>query len=92
MRSGRWSRSCARAVVTDGTFQFVRIAAGGIAPVPLRLAAVGSRLARQAGQRGRRSPKRRKQATSGAKPLPMTGYKLDLLEGVVRDLLERVVT
>ena len=31
-----------------------------------------------------------RQATSGAKPLPMTGYKLDLLEGVVRDLLERL--
>jgi len=26
----------------------------------------------------------------GAKPLPMTGYKLDLLEGVVRDLLEQL--
>jgi xanthine dehydrogenase YagS FAD-binding subunit len=31
-----------------------------------------------------------KLATSGAKPLPMTGYKLDLLEGVVRDVLERL--
>ena len=30
------------------------------------------------------------QATSGAKPLPMTGYKLDLLKGVVQDLLERL--
>ena len=30
---------CARAVVAGGVFQFVRIAAGGIAPVPLRLAA-----------------------------------------------------
>ena len=30
---------CARAVVKDGTFQFIRLAAGGIAPVPLRLAA-----------------------------------------------------
>ena len=30
---------CARAVMKDGTFKFVRIAAGGIAPVPLRLAA-----------------------------------------------------
>ena len=29
-------------------------------------------------------------ATSGAKPLPMTGYKLDLLKGVVQDLLERL--
>jgi len=30
------------------------------------------------------------QATSGAKPLPMTGYKLDLLKGVVHDLMERL--
>jgi xanthine dehydrogenase YagS FAD-binding subunit len=29
-------------------------------------------------------------AASGAKPLPMTGYKLDLLKGVVHDLLERL--
>jgi xanthine dehydrogenase YagS FAD-binding subunit len=31
-----------------------------------------------------------RQATDGAKPLPMTGYKLDLLSGLVRDLLERL--
>ena len=31
-----------------------------------------------------------KLAMSGAKPLPMTGYKLDLLEGVVRDVLEKL--
>jgi xanthine dehydrogenase YagS FAD-binding subunit len=31
------------------------------------------------------------QAIAGAKPLPMTGYKLDLLRGVVHDLLERLV-
>ena len=30
-----------------------------------------------------------KQAIAGAKPLPMTGYKLDLLQGLVRDLLGR---
>jgi xanthine dehydrogenase YagS FAD-binding subunit len=28
-------------------------------------------------------------ATEGAKPLPMTGYKLDLLAGLVQDLLEQ---
>jgi xanthine dehydrogenase YagS FAD-binding subunit len=31
-----------------------------------------------------------RQATAGAKPLPMTGYKLDLLSGLVQDLLERL--
>jgi xanthine dehydrogenase YagS FAD-binding subunit len=29
------------------------------------------------------------QSTLGAKPLAMTGYKLDLLRGLVQDLLER---
>ena len=29
-------------------------------------------------------------ATSGAVPLPMTSYKLDLLSGFVRDLLEQI--
>jgi hypothetical protein len=28
--------------------------------------------------------------TAGAKPLPMTGYKLDLLSGLVHDVLERL--
>jgi xanthine dehydrogenase YagS FAD-binding subunit len=31
-----------------------------------------------------------REATSGARPLPMTGYKLDLLQAVVQGLLERV--
>lgn len=31
-----------------------------------------------------------RQSTAGAKPLPMTGYKLDLLSGLVRDLLEQL--
>ena len=80
---------CTRAVVKDGTFQFIRLAAGGVAPVPLRLAAAEAALqgkpanaatiAEAAGL-----------ATSGAKPLPMTGYKLDLLSGLVRDVLERL--
>ena len=29
-----------------------------------------------------------KLAVDGAKPLPMTGYKLELLSGLVRDVLE----
>ena len=74
----------------DGAFQFIRITAGGIAPVPLRLAAVGSRIAGQAGQCRQRLPSPQNRAISGAKPLPMTGYKLDLLKGVVQDLLERL--
>jgi xanthine dehydrogenase YagS FAD-binding subunit len=80
---------CARAVVSGGAFQFIRIAAGGIAPVPLRLVASEAAL-----QGAPASPANianaAKEATAGATPLPMTGYKLDLLRGVVHDLLERL--
>jgi len=31
------------------------------------------------------------QTSAGATPLPMTGYKLDLLRALVHDLLERLV-
>jgi xanthine dehydrogenase YagS FAD-binding subunit len=80
---------CARAVVSGGSFQFLRIAAGGIAPVPLRL------FASEAGLQGAPTSSATianaaRQATTGARPLPMTGYKLDLLRGVVHDLLERL--
>jgi xanthine dehydrogenase YagS FAD-binding subunit len=82
---------CARAIVADGAFQFVRLTAGGIAPVPLRLQAA------EAAMQGKPANALNiqvaaKLAISGAKPLPMTGYKLDLLEGVVRDVLERLAS
>jgi xanthine dehydrogenase YagS FAD-binding subunit len=82
---------CARAVVSDGAFQFVRIAAGGIAPVPLRLSASEAVL-QGAPASSANIANAARQATAGAKPLPMTGYKLDLLRGVVHDLLERLAT
>jgi xanthine dehydrogenase YagS FAD-binding subunit len=82
---------CARAVVSAGAFQFIRITAGGIAPIPLRLSAAEAVLqARPANPASIASAAQ--QAIAGAKPLPMTGYKLDLLRGVVHDLLERLVT
>jgi xanthine dehydrogenase YagS FAD-binding subunit len=80
---------CARAVVTDGTFQFIRISAGGIAPVPLRLSAAEAALHGKPANAANIA-EAAKQATAGANPLPMTGYKVDLLDGVVRDLLERL--
>jgi xanthine dehydrogenase YagS FAD-binding subunit len=80
---------CIRAVIAGGTFQFIRITAGGIAPVPLRLsaseAALNGRPANAAN-----ITEAAKQASAGARPLPMTGYKLDLLSGLVLDVLERV--
>jgi xanthine dehydrogenase YagS FAD-binding subunit len=80
---------CARAVVSGGTFQFIRITAGGIAPVPLRLAACEAALQGKPASASVMAEAAR-QATSGANPLPMTGYKLDLLQGVVHDVLERL--
>jgi xanthine dehydrogenase YagS FAD-binding subunit len=81
---------CARAVVTDGVFEFVRLAAGGIAPVPLRLSASEAALQGKPATPAAIADAAR-QATAGAKPLPMTGYKLDLLLGLVRDVLEQLV-
>jgi xanthine dehydrogenase YagS FAD-binding subunit len=80
---------CARAAIVDGKFQFVRLVAGGIAPVPLRLVACETALQGQAANPATIAEAAR-QAASGAKPLPMTAYKLDLLAGLVRDLLERL--
>jgi len=80
---------CARAVVSAGVFQFIRITAGGIAPVPLRLTASEAALQGKPANSAAIANAAR-QATVGAKPLPMTGYKLDLLDGLVHDLLERL--
>src|SRR5213075_1566956 len=80
---------CARAVIEDGAFQFVRLAAGGIAPVPLRLAAAEAALQGKPANVATIAVAAER-ASAGAKPLPMTGYKLDLMKGVVQDLLERL--
>jgi len=78
-----------RAVVSGGLFELVRVAAGGVAPVPLRLAQVES-AAQGAPATAATAAKAAEQAIVGAKPLPMTAYKLDWLKGLVRDLLERL--
>jgi len=80
---------CARTVIKDGAFQFVRLAAGGIAPVPLRLVAAETALQGKPANIATIAVAAER-AVSGANPLPMTGYKLDLLKGVARDLLERL--
>jgi xanthine dehydrogenase YagS FAD-binding subunit len=77
-----------RAVVSGGKFEKVFVAAGGIAPVPLRLSGV------ELGCIGLPATEATAEAASkaaivGAKPLPMTAYKLDLLQGLARDLLGR---
>jgi xanthine dehydrogenase YagS FAD-binding subunit len=80
---------CARVVIVDGTFELVRLAGGGIASVPLRLTAC-ERMLQGKPANAAVIAEAAKQATSGAKPLPMTGYKLDLLQGLVRDILEQL--
>ena len=80
---------CVRAVISAGMFQTIRITAGGVAPVPLRLVAAEAVL-----QGAPANPSTitvaAERATNGANPLPMTGYKLDLLRGLVHDVLERL--
>jgi xanthine dehydrogenase YagS FAD-binding subunit len=80
---------CARAVIADGKFQFVHLAAGGVAPVPLRLTAAETALTGKTANAASIAEVA-KAATSGAKPLPMTAYKLDLLGGLARDVLEQL--
>lgn len=80
---------CVRAVISGGTFQQVDIAAGGIAPVPLRLAASAAALEGKPANAAS-AAQAAELATSGARPLPMTGYKLELLTGLVRDVVERI--
>jgi xanthine dehydrogenase YagS FAD-binding subunit len=81
---------CARAVIVARTFQTIGIVAGGVAPVPLRLFASEAIL-----QGAPANPSTiavaAERAIAGATPLPMTGYKLDLLRGLVHDVLERLI-
>jgi xanthine dehydrogenase YagS FAD-binding subunit len=77
------------ATIENGAFARLRIVAGGVAPVPLRLkpaeAAALGRLA-SAETIGAAA----EAATCGANPLPQARYKLDLLRGLTRDLLGAV--
>jgi xanthine dehydrogenase YagS FAD-binding subunit len=78
-----------RAVIVDRAFQFVSLTAGGVAPVPLELtaaaAAVGGKAVSPANIRLASEHSIRE-----ASPLKMSFYKLDLLKGLVQDLLERI--
>ena len=73
----------------DGVVQGVRIALGGVAPIPWRAtdaerALVGCRLTAQALDEAARA------ATTGARPLAHNGYKVRLLQGVVRQALAKL--
>ena len=77
------------AVIVNGAFQCLRLAAGGVAPVPLRLSAAEAAAQGHAATAATLAAAA-EASTAGAKPLAMTGYKLDLLKGLVQDLLERL--
>jgi xanthine dehydrogenase YagS FAD-binding subunit len=79
-----------RLTVADGAIAFARVAAGGVAPVPLRLQRVEEALA---GERATAAVLDRaaSRAAEGASPLPMTRYKTQLLPQTVRDALGRAL-
>jgi xanthine dehydrogenase YagS FAD-binding subunit len=79
-----------RAVISGGSFRLVRIAAGGIAPVPLRLLAAEAAVQDAAATMANVS-EAAEQSIKHANPLHQTTYKVDLLKGLVLDLLGSLV-
>lgn len=78
----------ARIGVTDGLITTAAVGAGGVAPIPLRLAAVESLLIGRSPDAGVLAAAA-EQATDGFQPLEQTAYKLPLLRAAVLDVLER---
>jgi xanthine dehydrogenase YagS FAD-binding subunit len=76
--------------VTDDAIAWAAVAAGAIAPVPLRLRALEAALV-GAPARAESLVALARHASEAASPLPMTGYKVGLLEGAVADALERAL-
>jgi xanthine dehydrogenase YagS FAD-binding subunit len=79
-----------RAVIAGGSFRLVRIAAGGIAPVPLRLLAAEAAV-QDAPATMATVSEAAQQSIKDATPLRQTTYKVDLLRGLVLDLLGSLV-
>ena len=80
----------ARVAMSNGVARLVRLVAGGIAPVPIRLTA-SEHMLHGVSLTPHTIAKAASLSRSGAKPLPMTAYKLDLLAGLIQDLLERCI-
>lgn len=72
-----------------GTITSCGVAIGGVAPTPLRLNAVEAMLTGSTLDDDMVAAAA-SAATAGAHPLPETGYKVDLVEATVREVLERV--
>ena len=77
------------ASVEAGRFSRLRIVAGAVAPVPLRLAASEAAALGQPATPETFAASAAA-ATQGANPLAQSAYKLDLLRGLVRELMETV--
>ena len=79
-------------VVRDdaGTVTSCGVAIGGVAPVPLRLGAVEELLTGSTLDDDTVSAAAADRPRAGASPLPETGYKVQLVEATVREVLERV--
>lgn len=80
-----------RVVLRDRRVHAMRIAIGGVAPVPLRLPGVEA-IAAGGLLDARLIAAVARATTAGAQPLPMTGYKTALLEGLVADILMALAT
>jgi xanthine dehydrogenase YagS FAD-binding subunit len=72
-----------------GAFARLRLVAGGVAPLPLRLrGAEAAALGKPASTETLAAAA--EAAIAGANPLPASRYKLELLRSLVRDQLEAV--
>ncbi len=80
----------ARVVVEGGTIKEAAVALGGVAPVPLRAPAAEAALLGKTPEPSVLAAAA-EAAREGAAPLPMTGYKVDLVVGTVLETLERAV-
>jgi xanthine dehydrogenase YagS FAD-binding subunit len=81
----------ARLQIEEGTITAAWVAMGGVANTPLRLPGVEAALT---GQRADTADlaAAAQLAAEGAEPLPMTGYKVDLIPGTVLETLERALS
>lgn len=82
--------SVVRLVVIEGQIRLARVGLGGVAPIPLRLPEVEARLEGQpATDESLRAAAAL--ASKGTTPLPMTGYKVPLIEGTVYETLQQAL-
>jgi xanthine dehydrogenase YagS FAD-binding subunit len=77
--------------VSDGRFDFARVAVGAVANIPLRLPAVEAALEGRPAD-GETLRAAAEAAVEGANPLPQSAYKSDFLIGTVLEALERAAT